>query len=557
MNTLWSSLVNAALLSVPLAAAAGVVLRLTSRRTLNAATRYAIWWSVLAITLAMPLFFPQSGASHRTVPTTQTGPVGARLVEIQNGERPAAQPGPPSAKFRLPLEIRTGPWMRWLAAAWMALSTVLLLRLLLSHRAVRRAAGAASDISPEWRERVRQWDGFAGAQRRGFRVAISRTVAIPVATGPFRPTILIPAALFEESHADLVEPIALHEAAHLARRDDWALLLQRFLEALLALHPTVRWITRQIDLEREIACDDLVVKATGSPRRYARCLTRAMALCGSVRGTLAAAHATGSRSHLSRRIELLVEETRAADTRLFAARLSVFAAVLIGAAVLLAHSPAPFTFATKPKEISMTQKIARPMKQLVLAAAAAAAIVTQPATAQPPSPSADSRPVQAQAAAPHRNLVLFFDNSGFTQADQAKAVAFGANFVQTKLQTDDVAAIMVSSAGGVMVRQDFTADRDVLLKEVQKIADLPAGQTSEIASPEAYDQEGVRQLNDVQRTFQMLGVLPDKKLLIYFARGFATISDTNHRIQLEAAINGAKRANVAVYSIDVQAMPGK
>jgi beta-lactamase regulating signal transducer with metallopeptidase domain len=557
MNTVWSSLVNAALLSVPLAAAAGIVLRLISRRAINAATRYAIWWSVLAITITMPLFFPQGPANHRATATMPKGSVDLRLVEIQSDNWPAAQPAPPSATFHLPLEIRTGPWMRWLAAAWMALSTVLLLRLLLSHRAVRRAAGAAFDIPPEWSERARQWSGLAGAQRRGFRLAISPTIAIPVATGPFHPTILIPAALLEESNADLVAPIALHEAAHLARHDDCTLLLQRFLEAVLAPHPTVRWITRQIDLEREIACDDLAAQATGNPRHYAECLTRAMALCGSVRGTLAAAHATGRRSHLSRRVELLVEETRGADTRLFAARLSVFAAALTGAAVLLAHSPAPFTFATKPKEISMTQKIGRPMNQLVLAAAAAAAIVTQPAAAQLPSPIADSRPAQAQAAKMHRNLVLFFDNSGFTQADQAKALAFGANFVQNKLQTDDVVAIMVSGADGIIVRQDFTADRDVLLKEIHKIADLPAGQISETASAAATDQEGDRQLNDVQRTFQMLGALPDKKLLIYLAKGFATISDTNHRIQLEAAINAAKGANVAVYSIDVQAMPAK
>jgi hypothetical protein len=412
-------------------------------------------------------------------------------------------------------------------------------------------------MSPEWRERARQWRGLVGAQRRGFRLATSQTVAIPVATGPFHPTILIPAALLDESHADLVEPIALHEAAHLARRDDCALLLQRFLEAVLALHPTVRWITRQIDLEREIACDDLVVQATGSPQHYARCLTRAMALCGSVRGSLAAAHATGSRSHLSRRVELLVEETRGADTRLFAARLTVFAAALTGAALLLAHAPAPFSFATKPKEISMTQKTARPMKQLVLTAIAAAAITTQPSTAQPPSPSMDSRPAQAQVAVPHRNLVLFFDNSGFTQADQGKAVAFGANFVQTKLQPADMVAIMVSAGGGVIVRQDFTADRDVLLKEIQRIADLPAGRTSEAASAEATDQEGDRKLNNIERTVQKLGILPEKKLLIYLAKGLANISATNNGAQLEAAIDAAKRANVAIYSIDVQAMPLK
>jgi hypothetical protein len=129
--------------------------------------------------------------------------------------------------------------------------------------------------------------------------------------------------------------------------------------------------------------------------------------------------------------------------------------------------------------------------------------------------------------------------------------------VQTKLQTDDVVAIMVSAGGRVIVRQDFTADRDVLLKEIQQIADLPAGKTSQTPSAEVIDQERDRQLNDVQRASQMLGILPEKKLLIYLAKGFANFSATNHGVQLEAAIDAAKRANLAVYSIDVPAMPVK
>ena len=93
-----------------------------------------------------------------------------------------------------------------------------------------------------------------------------------------RPSILIPARLLDELEEAELDQIGLHEAAHLARRDDYALLFQRVIEALFALHPVVRWIARQIDLEREIACDDLVVEATGRPRSYASCLTRVVEL---------------------------------------------------------------------------------------------------------------------------------------------------------------------------------------------------------------------------------------------------------------------------------------
>src|SRR5260370_21934325 len=77
--------------------------------------------------------------------------------------------------------------------------------------------------------------------------------------------------------------MGLHEAAHLARGDDVALIFQRLLQAVFALHPVVHWIARRIDLEREIACDDFVVEATGQPRPYAACLTRVVELTGGVR----------------------------------------------------------------------------------------------------------------------------------------------------------------------------------------------------------------------------------------------------------------------------------
>ena len=83
------------------------------------------------------------------------------------------------------------------------------------------------------------------------------------AAGLRHPAILIPAALLAELHDDELDQIGLHETAHLARHDDFALIAQRAIEAMFAVHPVVRWIARRIDLEREIACDDFVLNATG------------------------------------------------------------------------------------------------------------------------------------------------------------------------------------------------------------------------------------------------------------------------------------------------------
>ena len=104
---------------------------------------------------------------------------------------------------------------------------------------------------------------------------------------------------------------------------------------------------RQIDLEREIACDDMVAGSPEEARSYADCLTRAVALCGGVRTSLAAANVADRRSHLSRRVELLVDKDNI-PAGLLTSRLALIAIALMGAAGLLAKTPSLVSF-TAPR----------------------------------------------------------------------------------------------------------------------------------------------------------------------------------------------------------------
>jgi hypothetical protein len=66
--------------------------------------------------------------------------------------------------------------------------------------------------------------------------------------------------------------VLLHELAHLRRWDDWTNVVQKLVKAMLFFHPAVWWIETRISLEREMACDDVVLAETSSPRAYAECL---------------------------------------------------------------------------------------------------------------------------------------------------------------------------------------------------------------------------------------------------------------------------------------------
>jgi hypothetical protein len=281
---------------------------------------------------------------------------------------------------RLPIEIPAGAWTRWLLIAWLAASAAKLTRLALSWLWLQRTSARASDAPAAFVGLADRWMARCGSRRRGVRLASSTEIGIPAAVGPLRASILFPARLFEEMDEPAVEQIGLHEAAHLARYDDCAVCVQRVLEALLALHPVVWWIGRRIDLEREIACDDFVLAATGQSRGYAACLTRMAELSRGARPSPAMAAAVG-RSQLAHRVEVLLDRTRHTGTRLLRARLAAVVVVLALLAWMGGRSPGLLAFAAPP---GLPAALAR-IPQLAAAALAETQIIAIPA---PPRPAA-------------------------------------------------------------------------------------------------------------------------------------------------------------------------
>ena len=121
-----------------------------------------------------------------------------------------------------------------------------------------------------------------------------------MAVGFLPPAVIVPESLRDELSEPEYEHVLLHEAAHLARRDDWANLALRILGGVLALHPVALWILRQIEREREMACDDWVVTRIGTARPYAASLARLFELRWKRRNNLLASGIFGNNSRIGR-----------------------------------------------------------------------------------------------------------------------------------------------------------------------------------------------------------------------------------------------------------------
>lgn len=104
------------------------------------------------------------------------------------------------------------------------------------------------------------------------RVLQSTQVVVPTVIGWARPVVLLPASLVTRLSPEQLELVVAHEFGHIRRFDYLVNLIQIMVETLLFYHPVVRWVSRDIRIEREHCCDDLVVATMNRPVDYARVL---------------------------------------------------------------------------------------------------------------------------------------------------------------------------------------------------------------------------------------------------------------------------------------------
>ncbi len=90
--------------------------------------------------------------------------------------------------------------------------------------------------------------------------------------------IAVAPSLVRTLDAHELDRVLIHEWAHVQRRDDLANILQIVFRIIAGWHPALWWIDRRLQIEREIACDEITVAVTGSAKAYAQCLMKLSSL---------------------------------------------------------------------------------------------------------------------------------------------------------------------------------------------------------------------------------------------------------------------------------------
>ncbi len=168
----------------------------------------------------------------------------------------------------------------------------------------------------------------------------------------------------------------------------------------------------------------------------------------------------------------------------------------------------------------------------------------------------------------HRLIVMFFDLTSMQPEDLDRSVEAAQAFLRTRMQPADLVAL-VSLGDTLSVDQDFTADKNALIREVgayngtegQGFAQGANANSNQVEDTTGYtpDESEFNDINTDRELFALRAVskslekISEKKSLLYFSGGISRDGIEN-QASLRAAINAAVRANLAIYSVDTRGL---
>ena len=290
-----------------------------------------------------------------------TGGLGAEpVMSADNWPSPAGTPQPvhpadaapetPAAPVLAAAAPQTPPvhWSAWVLLAWLAGAAALLLPLLAGTIIVWRQARRAERInSGSWGHLLDELRPRLGV--RG-RVVLLRSnwPNIPLTCGIFSPAIILPAEA-DNWPADRRRVVLLHELAHIRRRDCLTQLLARLARVIYWFNPLVWLAGRMLRIEREQACDDLVLASGHKASDYAGHLLEIVRSLHSVRCPSLAAVAMARKSQFEGRLLAILDPRR---NRRSLTRLGILIAAVLVAAVAV---PLAVLKATGPEKAAVTE----------------------------------------------------------------------------------------------------------------------------------------------------------------------------------------------------------
>lgn len=247
-------------------------------RRMSAATRHWMWTLAVAGLLALPIAaraLPEWTVEVPVVPLEAVAPMTADAstlpavsAEPAGGALASAAGGAPVSPEATAAGGARIPRPTVVLVIYVTGILFLTLRLAIQQLAARRLIARADDVhDAAWAELLGECALGMHVTRR-VQLRRAQPDVMPMAAGIRQPVILIP-AVADEWTGERRRAVLLHEMAHIARHDCLTQLLAAVVCTAYWPHPGVWWAARRLRIERELACDDLVLRAGTEARDYA------------------------------------------------------------------------------------------------------------------------------------------------------------------------------------------------------------------------------------------------------------------------------------------------
>ncbi|MBP6823770.1 MAG: M56 family metallopeptidase, partial [Acidobacteria bacterium] len=272
-------------------------------RAKSPALRHHVWLAALVAVALLPLLaavaerLPLPQTQNRAIQFVAAIPQPAMTIELPPTAGAAVLVATVSAEpSKLPIFWAAIFWL------WSAGVLFLLIRLWRQQMAIRRLRVEAEPISAD----------ELGCEDSAVELRLSEQINSPVLVGVIRPMILLPADIADWTNADERQAMIEHELAHVARRDPMTNLFQNLIGAVFFFHPLVRLACRQLQVEREMACDDQVINSGVKSQLYVESILKAAerSLLSNAPVGVHQLAFFSNRKTLERRIEMILNPDR-------------------------------------------------------------------------------------------------------------------------------------------------------------------------------------------------------------------------------------------------------
>lgn len=164
---------------------------------------------------------------------------------------------------------------------------------------INRLRNSADYTSSNYWNHLLQKNGL-----RNYQIGVSKELKAPITFGWMEAVILLPISILNQLSVEELKYIILHEIAHINRNDFIIQIMIKFAHSILLFNPFSYFFSKEINIQRELACDAWVLERVNNPLAYSKSLYQ-LALVANQEQNELLLNAIGTEKEVLTRIKFL------------------------------------------------------------------------------------------------------------------------------------------------------------------------------------------------------------------------------------------------------------